>query len=81
MNSIEEIPEDYMITKRNLNPLARLKKIFFPNNTFTGTDAKIETFKTVLDFYKSLHLKIKPKKWRVSKYRSPIIGVKQSFKD
>ncbi|CAI7442460.1 CPS_collapsed_G0048970.mRNA.1.CDS.1 [Saccharomyces cerevisiae] len=26
MNSIEEIPEDYMITKRNLNPLARLKK-------------------------------------------------------
>ena len=62
MNSIEEITEDYMITKRNLNPLARLKKIFFPNNTFTGTDAKIETFKTVLDFYKSLHLKIKPKK-------------------
>ncbi|CAI6636238.1 CIC_HP2_G0042080.mRNA.1.CDS.1 [Saccharomyces cerevisiae] len=62
MNSIEEIPEDYMITKRNLNPLARLKKIFFPNNTFTGTDAKIETFKKVLDFYKSLHLKIKPKK-------------------
>lgn len=45
MNSIEEITEDYMITKRNLNPLARLKKIFFPNNTFTGTDAKIETFK------------------------------------
>lgn len=26
MNSIEEITEDYMITKRNLNPLARLKK-------------------------------------------------------
>lgn len=29
MNSIEEIPEDYMITKRNLNPLARLKKYSF----------------------------------------------------
>ena len=61
-NSVEERSEDGRITKRNLNPLTRLKKIFFPNNTFTEADTKIETFKTVLDFYKNLHLKIKPKK-------------------
>ncbi|CAI4741614.1 AKR_collapsed_G0047270.mRNA.1.CDS.1 [Saccharomyces cerevisiae] len=59
MNSIEEIPEDYMITS-TVHETVLAKG--FPNNTFTGTDAKIETFKTVLDFYKSLHLKIKPKK-------------------
>ncbi|CAI4052042.1 hypothetical protein SUVZ_14G3070 [Saccharomyces uvarum] len=61
-NSFEESPEECGLMKRNMNPLTRLKKIFFPNNTFTETDAKIGTFKTVLDFYKNLHLKIKPKK-------------------
>ncbi|CAI4050301.1 hypothetical protein SKDZ_14G3070 [Saccharomyces kudriavzevii ZP591] len=61
-NTIGERSEECRLTKRNLNPLTRLKRIFFPNNTFTETDAKIETFKTVLDFYKNLHLKTKPKK-------------------